>query len=166
MPTTRSPQSPAQARRSAADTDLTPLYAMAGLTEAVATNLRSAWTLTTDRATARLRSVPGQIKTLPEQTRTGLGHVSATYENLAGRGKRLLDEAKDDVTEAIDPALERVQEGVTSARRRLTGHTATATMTPRSAAKGAATRTGAARRTPAAAPPAKTPARKVAQPKR
>lgn len=171
-------QTAAQARTSALRSDLTPIYAAAGLTSAVARTVRSTAAHTTDRvgqrlaelqrkpaemeATAkrsasglgaRVRSLPQQAKTLPDQTRTRIEaaqtQVRTTYVKLAGRGKQIVDEALVEVTEAVDPALERVQEGVTVARQRITGHTATESMTPGSSVEAANTRATNTKKAPA-----------------
>jgi hypothetical protein len=162
MTTTTRRTTLAQARKSALASDLTPLYAVAGLTEVVATTVHSTLAQTGDRAGKRLvelqhkpaelgsaaRTLRRQLKALPDagaarlveaqsQVRNLLAGVTTTYGDLAGRGKRVVDETVGEVTEAVDPAFERVQEGVTVARRRVTGHTATQTVTPRSSVKAA-----------------------------
>ncbi len=122
-----------------------------------------------------LKSFPEQVKSLPETTSTRIAEMqrllqayldeaSETYADLAGRGKRAVDEtivtaktlsgiaerkAEDvraDLAEAVDPAFERVQETVTVARKTVTGRTATPTVTSRSAARAAAARVAAAER--------------------
>lgn len=123
-------------------------------------------------------TVPDQMKNLPGATRAGIVDLQRqanelmvqagnTYGQLAARGKRAVDDAVAtarnlssraerrtesvlaDVAEQVDPALARVQETATRARRSATGRAATQTMTPRSAAKGAATRRAAAKTAPA-----------------
>ena len=105
---------------------------------------------------------------------------TAAYGELAGRGKRAVDEAVGsaedlsgkaekraegvlaDVVERVDPAFEKVQEGVTVARKTVTGRTATETVTPRAAAKATASR--AAKKAPAKKAAATTaPARRLRQ---
>ncbi len=99
-------------------------------------------------------TLPDQFKNLPESTKARvaelqkqanelLAQATTTYGDLAGRGKRAVDEARtsardlstraekraeeirSDVADAVDPAFERVQEGVTVARKTVTGHAAT-----------------------------------------
>jgi hypothetical protein len=90
-----------------------------------------------------------------------MAQASSTYGQLAGRGKRAVDDAMADAADRVDPAFERVQETVTRARKVTTGRTATKTMVPRSAAKAAATRKAAAKKAPAKKAPAKkAPAKK------
>lgn len=104
----------------------------------------------------QVKTLPGQFKTLPELTKARitdleqqgkdlLAEVNMTYGDLAGRGKRAVDdtmlaarktttkakadvevklgEVRDDVAEAVDPAFEAVQEGVTKVRQTVTGKT-------------------------------------------
>jgi hypothetical protein len=123
-------------------------------------------------------TLPEQVKNLPNATRLRiaelqrqanglLAQASSTYGALAGRGKRAVDDAmgtawdlsgraerrlEETLTEAanrVDPAFETMQETVTQARKTVTGRTATPTMTPRTAAKGSATRKATATRAPA-----------------
>ena len=117
----------------------------------------------------QVKALPETVKALPETTRAKLAEAqeqfktlyaeaASGYGNLAGRGKRAVDEAigsakvltvraeqqaeavADDVAEKLDPAFEAVQETVTVARKRATGRTATATVTPKATAKSQATR--------------------------
>jgi uncharacterized phage infection (PIP) family protein YhgE len=117
----------------------------------------------------QVKSLPEQVKALPETSKAKLveaqeqlkafyAEAASGYGDLAGRGKRAVDEAllsakqlsgkaekraedvAADVAEKIDPALEKVQESVTVARQKVTGRTATETVTPRSAARAQATR--------------------------
>lgn len=117
----------------------------------------------------QVKSLPEQVKTLPETSKARLAEaqeqvkalyaeVAGGYGDLAGRGKRAVDEAigsakalsskaekraedvAADVADRIDPAFEKVQESVTVTRQKVTGRTATETVTPRSAAKAQATR--------------------------
>ena len=128
----------------------------------------------------QIKSLPEQVKALPETTKARiadleqqrkefLAEANTTYADLAGRGKRViddtliaarkvsndvedkLDDVREDVAEAVDPAFEAVQEGVTKARQTVTGKTATETVTPRSAAKASATRQAASAQRSAAA---------------
>jgi hypothetical protein len=188
--TTRRP-TPAQARKAALESDFTPLYAVAGLTEAVASSVQTAWNdrlgrseqqakAAADDLTAFVKSLPEQVKALPETTRVRLAEfqkqaqvfvrgATTTYEDLAGRGKKVVDDkiisarqlsgraekrTEDifaDVADAVDPAFEKAQETVTQARKTVTGRTATETTTPRSAQKATATRASRAAKKPAAA---------------
>jgi hypothetical protein len=211
MTTTRK-QTPAQARKSALGSDLTPLYAVAGLTDAAVTTVRSTLAQTQEKAAKRasdlrakpaqqadelarlitalpeqLKLLPEQVKGLPGQTRARwvdvqkqaesyLAEAGSAYADLAGRGKRAVDDAlvtarrmstkaeqkaddvQSDLADAVDPALEKVQETVTTARRSTTGRSATETTTPRSAAKASATRKASSGSSTAK----KAPARKTA----
>ena len=194
MTTTTRKQTPAQARRAALESDYTPLYAAAGLTEAVATTVQATLIQTSEKASRRLtawqdrsekqaksaaadvtnlvKSLPEQVKALPETTKAQLAEwqkqaqdlvreANAAYGELAGRGKRAVDEtissarqlsgvaekratdARADLVDAVDPAFEQVQETVTRARKNVTGRTATETVTPRSTQKATATRAAA-----------------------
>jgi hypothetical protein len=186
MSTTRK-LTPAQARKAALKSDYTPLYAVAGLTDALARSLQAAWAESSAKAEQRfagwqgasekqtkavagdvtsfVKTLPIQVKALPETTRTRLiewqksasefaydvvRDAGSAYGNLAGRGKRVVDETISSATEvaadladAVDPAFEKVQETVTQARKTVTGRTATETLTPRSAQKAAETRAAA-----------------------
>ncbi len=198
MTTTTRKQTPAQARRAALESDYAPLYAVAGLTEAVATTVQTTLAETSAKAGQRfaawqdrnekqakaaandaatfVRSLPEQVKALPETTKARLTdwqkqaqdraqalvrEANTTYGDLAGRGKKAVDEtlsssrqlsgraerratdARSDLTDAVDPAFEKVQETVTRARKTATGRTATETVTPRSTQKATATRAAA-----------------------
>lgn len=201
MPTTKKRPEPfSRTRKSALESEYAPLYAAVGLTDVVASSVRHTLEQTQERAARRvgvlksrpaqlerqakanadelgrlIKSVPEQVKSLPETTTTRiaevqrllqayLGEASEAYADLAGRGKRAVDEtivtartlsgiaerkAEDvraDLAEAVDPAFERVQETVTVARKTVTGRTATPTVTSRSAARASAARLAAAER--------------------
>lgn len=194
MITTTRKQTPAQARKAALESDYTTLYAVAGLTEAVATTVQTTLAQTTELAGQRfaawqdksekqakataddvtrfVRSLPEQVKTLPETTKARLSDwqkqaqglvrdANTAYADLAGRGKKAVDETlstaqklsgraerratdvRSDLVDAVDPAFEKVQETVTQARKTATGRTATETVTPRSTQKATATRAAA-----------------------
>ncbi|HET9650076.1 MAG TPA: hypothetical protein VFP34_17860, partial [Microlunatus sp.] len=187
MTTTTRKQTPAQARKSALESDFAPLYAVAGLADTLAAQTRTTLLATRERFQFRqdelesvsktrveeltqfVKSLPEQVKALPDTTKAKLAEAqeqfktlyaefATSYGDLAGRGKRAVDEALGsakaltvkaekqaeevaaDVAERIDPAFEKVQEGVTVARQKVTGRTATETVTPRSAARAQATR--------------------------
>jgi hypothetical protein len=171
MTTPARKQTPAEARRKALQSEFTPLYAVAGLTDVLAAGVKE--TLT------QIKSAPQQIKALPELTRAGLAEAqtyvtqnyrqaSNAYAHLASRGKRAVDDRVGSarrlsiraerkvedvfagVVEAVDPTFERVQETVTVARRTVTGRTATETVTPRRSARAAAARKASAERASAA----------------
>jgi hypothetical protein len=122
-------ETPAEAKKAALESELAPLYAVAGLTEALAEALRNALAETEGRASQRLSALrsrrpelgkqvkegadelrtfvitlPDQIKNLPESTRVRLtelqkqanellAQANTTYGELAGRGKRAVDDA-------------------------------------------------------------------------
>ncbi len=117
----------------------------------------------------QVKALPETVKGLPETTKSRLveaqeqlkayyAEAASGYGDLAGRGKRVVDgaivtvksfsakaekQAEDvaaDVAERIDPAFEAVQESVTVARKKVTGKTATETVTPKASAKAQATR--------------------------
>ena len=88
MPTTTTrKQTPAQARKAAVESDYTPLYAAAGLTDLVAESIKTVVLTTQEMATKRIaelqsksteqaksatefvRTLPEQLKTLPEQVK-------------------------------------------------------------------------------------------------
>lgn len=201
MTTTTRKQTPAQARKSALDSDFATLYALAGLTDTLAEQLKALLASTREKAAGGvsgikekqaglevqvktsadelskfLKTLPEQVKVLPEASKAQvakaqqhaeavLADANKAYGDFAGRGKRKVDEAilaakklsgkasrqtadvAADVAEKIDPGFEAAQEGVTKARKTVTGHTATETVTPRSSAKASATR--AAKKAPA-----------------
>ncbi len=122
MSSTTRKQTPSQDRKAAQESDYTPLYAVAGLTDAVAEAVRKNVAETQERAAQRqseraaqvkanadevrqfLGTLPEQLKTLPQTTRdrlTGLQQqagvlrtqANSTYTELAGRGKRVVDGA-------------------------------------------------------------------------
>jgi hypothetical protein len=194
MSTTTRKQTPAQARKSAVESDFATLYALAGLTDAFAAQVKARLVETRQRAAKRVadlqhkpteleaqaklsadelskfwKSLPKQLKVLPvatkarlaegqKQAQTILAEAGGTYADLAGRGKRVVDDAigtgrklaetvedkagdvAADVAEMVDPAFEKAQESVTVARQKVTGHSATETVIPRSVAKATATR--------------------------
>lgn len=207
-------QTPAQARKSAIESDYAPLYAVAGLTDALAEAIRSALVETQEKGRKRIEEIqgrapelskqakdsadelrtfvitlPDQMRNLPESTRARIAELqkqanellvqaNTAYSELAGRGKRVVDgtvgtartlsdkaekraeSVLADVAVRVDPAFEKVQEGVTVARKTVTGRTATESVTPRSAAKATAAR--AAKKTPATKVAATTaPAKKA-----
>ncbi len=216
MVTTRE-QAAAEARSAALQSDYAPLYAVAGLTDALTEVCKGALVETQERAGESLSklqrrgagarrqarvntqefrafvvTLPDQMKNLPEATRARIVGLQQqanelmveagnTYGQLAGRGKRAVDDnvatvwnlsgraerradsVLADVAEHADPAFERVQETVTRARSAATGRTPTQTMTSSSAAKAAATRKAAAKSAPAKKAAAKSaPAKKAA----
>src|SRR5215203_3106822 len=132
MVTTRK-QTPTEARIAALRSDYAPLYAVAGLTDALTEVFKGALAETQERAGESL---------------------SMLQRRSAGAGKLAQENAEDlrtfviTLPDRVDPAFERVQETVTQARKVTTGRTATATMVPRSAAKAAATRKAAAKKAP------------------
>jgi protein involved in temperature-dependent protein secretion len=174
----------AEARESAIQSDLAPLYAVAGLTGALTEVLRAALADTQQRTGQQLSrlqgrgadarkqatesatdlrtfviTLPEQVMSLPEATRARIAELqqqadelrsqaNSAYGEFAGRGRRAVDDVMADLGERVDPAFERVQETVTQARKTITGHTATKTMTPRSAAKASATRKAPAKKAP------------------
>ena len=191
MTSTTRKQTPAQARKAALESDYAPLYAVAGLTQVVASTLQATWNGTAEKAgqqfaswqdqrekrakataddlTQLVRTLPEQVKALPETTKTRISELqkqaqvfvrdaNAAYGDFAGRGKLVVDEtigsarqlggsaekrAGDvlaDVADKVDPAFEKAQEGATRARKTVTGRTATETVTPRSAQQATATR--------------------------
>ena len=103
-----------------------------------------------DDVTTFVRSLPEQVKALPETTKARLAdwqkqaqdraqalvrEANTTYADLAGRGKKAVDETlgaaqklsgraeqratavRSDVADAVDPAFETVQETATRARK-------------------------------------------------
>lgn len=209
MSTPTRKQSPSQARKSALESDFATLYALAGLTDALAAQVKAALVETRGKlqskpaeleAQAKVnadelakfwKSLPDHVKTLPDTTKSRLADLQkqaekllaeagGTYGDLAGRGKRAVDEAivsarklsakaadkagdvAAEVAEKVDPAFAKAQETVTVARKNVSGRTATETVTPRSAAKAAATK--AAKKAPAKKAPAKKAAPADASP--
>lgn len=186
MTTTRK-QSPTQARKTALESDFAPLYAVAGLADSFAEQAKTTLVTTRTKVRAKsgeleaqaksgvgeitkfVKTLPEQVKTLPtstkvklaeaqQQAKTIYAEAASGYGDLAGRGKRVVDEVVGTVrklstkaeqraeqlaaeaAELVDPAFETVQEGVTVARQKVTGHTATETVVSRSTAKATATR--------------------------
>ncbi|HLL62187.1 MAG TPA: hypothetical protein VK401_04010, partial [Propionibacteriaceae bacterium] len=122
-------ETPDQAKKSAVESEYAPLYAVAGLTDALADALRGALVETQQRArrgfgelqsrgpalgqqakvnAEELRTfvitLPEQFKHLPEATKARitelqtqandlLAQATATYSELAGRGKLAVDDA-------------------------------------------------------------------------
>ncbi len=192
-PTTRK-QTPAQARKTALESDFAPLYAVAGLADTFAAQAKTSLIATRERVqvaqgelesaskarveefTKLVKALPEQVKALPEtvkalpqttkaklaeaeeQFKTLYAEAANGYGQLAGRGKRAVDEAvgsakalsvraekqgadvASEVAEKLDPAFEAVQQTVTVTRKRATGRTATATVTPKATAKAQATK--------------------------
>jgi hypothetical protein len=187
-------ETPEQAKKSALESDFAPLYAVAGLTDALADALRSALAETQHRARKGLDdlqsrgpvlerqaktnadelrtfviTLPEQFKHLPNATKARiaelqtqandlLAQATATYTELAGRGKvavdgavgaarglsdrteQRVDDLRQQTGDRVDPLLKRAQETVTQARKNVSGRTATETVIPRSAARSSATR--------------------------
>jgi hypothetical protein len=194
MSTTTRKQTPAQARKTALESDFAPLYAVAGLADTFAAQAKTNLIATRERVqTAQgelesvskarveefaklIKALPEQVKALPEtvkalpettkaklveaqeQFKTLYAEAASGYGELAGRGKRAVDEAigsaklfgakaqtqagdaADKVADKVDPAFEAVQETVTVARKKTTGRTATSTVTPKATVKAQATR--------------------------
>ena len=120
-----------------------------------------------------LSTLPDQFRALPETTRLRLAELQRqaeelfaqagdTYNSLAGRGRRVLDErvgdvrsagrkaregaeeGLDDVAETVEPVVDQAQETVTEVRRNVTGRaararkaTGTDEVTPESATRAA-----------------------------
>jgi hypothetical protein len=208
-------QTPTQARKSAIDSDYTPLYAVAGLTDALAEALRGALVERQEKASKKISelqslrpdlgkqarenaeelrtfviTLPEAFRNLPDATRARIAELQqqanellvqaeTTYGELAGRGKRVVDEAlgsardltakaerrtadiASEAADRLDPAFEKVQEGVTVARKSTTGRSATESVTPRPAAKASATRRASTAKKAAESPAKKTAATKT-----
>ena len=188
-------QTPAQARKAALESDFAPLYAVAGLTdllqEAAAQRLADLRTRQTEfqgrvrggadelvkfvgTIPAQVKALPEQVKGLPSAARTQVAEAGNRYGDLAGRGKRAVDdvlvsarqvrvqadEMKDevvnDVTESIDPALAKAQDAVADVRKKVTGRSATPKQQPRkTAAPKASAKKAPAKKAPAKKAPAK-----------
>ncbi len=191
-------ETPDQAKKAAVESEYAPLYAVAGLTDALADAFTDALRATLAETQERARkgftelqgrrpalqrqaktnvdelrtfviTLPEQFKHLPDATKARIAELqtqandllvqaTATYSELAGRGKLVVDEAvgsarglsarteqradhlRGEAGDRVDPLLEKVQETVTRARKNVSGRTATETVTPRSAARSAATR--------------------------
>lgn len=187
MITTTRKQTPTQARKSALESDFAPLYAVAGVADTFAAQAKTSLIATREKVqsaqgefeshskarveefTQLVKSLPQQVKAMPETTKAKLAEAQEQlktlyaeavtgYGDLAGRGKRAVDEAvgsakvlsvkaeeqaKDvaaDAADKLDPAFEAVQETVTLARKQATGRTATATVTPKATVKAQATK--------------------------
>jgi hypothetical protein len=152
MATTTRRQTPTQARKAAIESDYTPLYAAAGLTDLVAESIKNIVVTTQEKATKRItelstrsteqaksatvfvRTLPEQVKALPETTKARLAELEkqrrellaeagTTYVDLAGRGKKVVDDSliaarkttadvKTDVEEKLDEVREDVVEAV------------------------------------------------------
>lgn len=135
MTTTHRKQTPAQARKSALDSDFAPLYAVAGLTEAFAATVRGTLASTQERAAERvsqlqrkpgqleqqaklsaddisqlIRSFPEQVKALPERTKTRLTEVQK-------RAQSYLAEATNTYAELAGRGKLVVDETIVSARK-------------------------------------------------
>ena len=133
-------ETPIQARKSARESTLTPLYAMAGLTDALAETARNKLNETHERAEglqSRARQnaddlakfiadLPAQLKALPQTTRDRAAQLSeqatsyrdeaaTRYENLAGRGKRRVDEAVTTAEKLSGRAKKKTEEGLKDA---------------------------------------------------
>ena len=188
-------QTPAQARKAALESDFAPLYAVAGLTDLLQetaaqrlADLRTRQTAVQGRVRggadelvkfvgtipAQVKALPEQVKGLPSAARTQVAEAGNRYGDLAGRGKRAVDdvlvsarqvrvqadEMKDevvnDVTESIDPALAKAQDAVADVRKKVTGRSATPKQQPRkTAAPKASAKKAPAKKAPAKKAPAK-----------
>jgi hypothetical protein len=172
---------PAEAKKAALESELAPLYAVAGLTEALAEALRNALAETEGRASQRLSALrsrrpelgkqvkegadelrtfvitlPDQIKNLPESTRVRLAELqkqanellaqaNTTYGELAGRGKR----AVDDAVGSARQLSARTTRSATKATESAAGAAESAAGAAESAAGAAESKAASARRTAA-----------------
>ena len=129
MSTTTRKQTPAQARKSALESDFAPLYAVAGLADTFAAQAKTNLIATRERVQTaqgelesgskarveefaklikalpeQVKALPEQVKALPETTKAKLveaqeqfktlyADAASGYGELAGRGKRAVDEA-------------------------------------------------------------------------
>ena len=119
-----------------------------------------------DDVTMFVRSLPEQVKALPETTKARLAEwqkqaqdlvreANTAYGDLAGRGKKAVDETARPARQLLGPGREaghrrrgptwptrstrpsrRCRRRVTRARKTVTGRTATETVTPRSTPEG------------------------------
>ena len=163
--TTRRP-TPAQARKAAIESEYTPLYAAAGLTDLALESIKNLVVATQEKATKQftewqgsfaglqskgteqakhagefVRTLPEQVKTLPEQVKhlpettkarieeldkqrkEFLAEATNAYGDLAGRGKKVIDDSviavrktsadvKADVKETTEEKVAEVREDV------------------------------------------------------
>ena len=100
------------ARKSALESDYAALYAVAGLTDALADALKSALAETQQKATRRINELQSRrpelskqakesagdlrtfVITLPEQANDLLAQATSTYGDFAVRGKPAVDEVR------------------------------------------------------------------------
>lgn len=182
MTTTTHSQTSAQARTAAVESDYAPLYAAAGLTDLAVESIRNLVLATQEKASKRLKTLPEQVKALPEHLRTlpettkgrieeldkqrkeFLAGATVTYGDLAGRGKKViddsviavrktsadvqsdvaekaeemaekLDEVREDVAAAVDPELAAAAREAAGAKRSAAAKKAAATRKANAAKK-------------------------------
>ncbi len=139
-------QRAAKSTASLREADLRALYAAAGATEVLVGAVRGTVTETSRWASARLselrfrrselakqaeemrqraEGLPEEVKAVPDAAKSRVADLqqqaSGTYGDLANRGQRVLHEVRSEVVNRIDPAFERLQERLESARRAIRG---------------------------------------------
>ncbi len=145
------------------EADLRALYAAAGATEVLVGAVRGTVTETSRWASARLselrfrraelakqaeemrqraEGLPEEVKSVPDAAKTRVADLqqqaTGTYSDLANRGQRVLHDVRSEVVNRIDPAFERLQERLESARRAIRGAAAPKPSTPAAAAAASA----------------------------
>jgi chromosome segregation ATPase len=156
-------ETPAEDRKSALESDYAPLYAVAGLTDALAEALKGALAETQQKASKRISDLQSKrpelsqqaktsaeelrtfVITLPEQFKHLPEATKARIAELQKQANELLAQATNTYGEYADRGKHAVDEARKSARAR--SGRATKRVTPRSTAKPAETRTAPAKKT-------------------
>ncbi|HKX16008.1 MAG TPA: hypothetical protein VJN19_12500 [Propionibacteriaceae bacterium] len=154
---------PAEDRKSALESDYAPLYAVAGLTDALAEALKGALAETQQKASKRITDLQSKrpelskqaktsaeelrtfVITLPEQFKHLPEATKARIAELQKQANELLAQASNAYGEYASRGKHAVDEARTSTRAR--SGRATKRVTPRSPAKASQTRKAAAKKT-------------------
>src|SRR5215212_8088514 len=100
-----------EARKSALESDYAALYAVAGLTDALAEALKGALAETQQKASKRLNELQSKRPELSKQANGLLAQATNTYADFAGRGKEAVDDvrrsARDRSPKATKPVTPR-----------------------------------------------------------
>ncbi len=99
-------QTPAQARKAAVDSDYTPLYAVAGLTDALAEVLRSALADTQERGRKRIDEIQGRAPELSRQAKGSADELRTFVITLPDQMRNLPESTRARIAELQKQANE------------------------------------------------------------
>jgi uncharacterized protein YoxC len=99
MPTTKRPKTPAPAPQSAVESDYAPLYAMAGLTDVVATSVKDGLKHSSERAAKRMAELQSRPAQLEQQVKTNADELSRRIKAMPEQVKALPETTKARIVE-------------------------------------------------------------------